>query len=289
MKAYEKYQAEKERLEREAQELKLQQEREKREREEREERERREREERERREREERERREREQRERREREERERREREKRERKERERREREQREREQKANLPPKMLMTPNLSNVINLGMNMPMNTTGPVNFSMHTSTTSPSLQRNYQTQSTSTSTITNPTTRSQSLGFFNTTKPQTQPQTQTQTQPSMFSGRTGLQQTLSTRLQYLKSAFPTANFNTTQPTRSNSYSPPQTSVNSSPNSQPLPPGWEQRTDSNGRVYFVDHNTKTTSWKDPRQKSSTAFNPSGVFQSTRRY
>ncbi|EDV25574.1 uncharacterized protein TRIADDRAFT_23972 [Trichoplax adhaerens] len=31
-----------------------------------------------------------------------------------------------------------------------------------------------------------------------------------------------------------------------------------------------LPPGWERRIDHNGRVYFVDHNTKTTQWEDPR-------------------
>uniref|UniRef100_A0A3Q3ALH7 E3 ubiquitin-protein ligase n=1 Tax=Kryptolebias marmoratus TaxID=37003 RepID=A0A3Q3ALH7_KRYMA len=32
----------------------------------------------------------------------------------------------------------------------------------------------------------------------------------------------------------------------------------------------PLPPGWERRVDSNDRVYFVNHNTKTTQWEDPR-------------------
>ncbi|KAF4085690.1 hypothetical protein AMELA_G00097590 [Ameiurus melas] len=30
-----------------------------------------------------------------------------------------------------------------------------------------------------------------------------------------------------------------------------------------------LPPGWEKRQD-NGRVYFVNHNTRTTQWEDPR-------------------
>lgn len=28
----------------------------------------------------------------------------------------------------------------------------------------------------------------------------------------------------------------------------------------------PLPSGWEMRLTSTGRVYFVDHNTKTTTW-----------------------
>uniref|UniRef100_A0A8C6URB2 E3 ubiquitin-protein ligase n=1 Tax=Neogobius melanostomus TaxID=47308 RepID=A0A8C6URB2_9GOBI len=32
----------------------------------------------------------------------------------------------------------------------------------------------------------------------------------------------------------------------------------------------PLPTGWEKRTDSNGRVYFVHHPTRTTQWEDPR-------------------
>ncbi|KAJ7175923.1 hypothetical protein C8R46DRAFT_1080052 [Mycena filopes] len=32
----------------------------------------------------------------------------------------------------------------------------------------------------------------------------------------------------------------------------------------------PLPSGWEMRLTSTGRVYFVDHNTKTTAWDDPR-------------------
>lgn len=32
----------------------------------------------------------------------------------------------------------------------------------------------------------------------------------------------------------------------------------------------PLPSGWEMRLTSTNRVYFVDHNTRTTSWDDPR-------------------
>ncbi|TGZ83198.1 HECT-domain-containing protein [Ascodesmis nigricans] len=33
-----------------------------------------------------------------------------------------------------------------------------------------------------------------------------------------------------------------------------------------------LPPGWEQRTTADGRTYFVDHNTRTTTWVDPRRQ-----------------
>lgn len=30
-----------------------------------------------------------------------------------------------------------------------------------------------------------------------------------------------------------------------------------------------LPRGWEERVDSRGRVYYVDHNTRTTTWTLP--------------------
>ncbi|KAJ1979372.1 hypothetical protein H4R34_002850 [Dimargaris verticillata] len=36
----------------------------------------------------------------------------------------------------------------------------------------------------------------------------------------------------------------------------------------------PLPTGWEMRLTSTGHVFFVDHNTKTTTWDDPRLPSS---------------
>ena len=35
-----------------------------------------------------------------------------------------------------------------------------------------------------------------------------------------------------------------------------------------------LPSGWEMRLTNTARVYFVDHNTKTTTWDDPRLPSS---------------
>jgi E3 ubiquitin-protein ligase NEDD4 len=40
----------------------------------------------------------------------------------------------------------------------------------------------------------------------------------------------------------------------------------------------PLPSGWEMRLTSTGRVYFVDHNTKTTTWDDPREPSNVDGN-----------
>ena len=33
-----------------------------------------------------------------------------------------------------------------------------------------------------------------------------------------------------------------------------------------------LPPGWEQATDVDGKEYFIDHNTRKTSWIDPRDR-----------------
>ncbi|XP_067852202.1 protein KIBRA [Heptranchias perlo] len=34
----------------------------------------------------------------------------------------------------------------------------------------------------------------------------------------------------------------------------------------------PLPPGWEEATDYDGKLYYIDHNTKQTSWVDPRDR-----------------
>lgn len=35
---------------------------------------------------------------------------------------------------------------------------------------------------------------------------------------------------------------------------------------------QPLPPGWEIRRDPRGRIYYVDHNTRTTTWQRPNSE-----------------
>jgi E3 ubiquitin-protein ligase NEDD4 len=50
----------------------------------------------------------------------------------------------------------------------------------------------------------------------------------------------------------------------------------PNTTIQQQPVSQlgPLPSGWEMRLTNTARVYFVDHNTKTTTWDDPRLPSS---------------
>ncbi|XP_025424059.1 E3 ubiquitin-protein ligase Su(dx) isoform X1 [Sipha flava] len=35
---------------------------------------------------------------------------------------------------------------------------------------------------------------------------------------------------------------------------------------------QPLPAGWELRRDNRGRIYYVDHNTRTTTWQRPNSE-----------------
>ncbi|XP_060527932.1 E3 ubiquitin-protein ligase HECW2 isoform X2 [Cylas formicarius] len=39
-------------------------------------------------------------------------------------------------------------------------------------------------------------------------------------------------------------------------------------------NEEPLPPSWEARMDSHGRVFYIDHSTRTTSWTRPGGSSS---------------
>ncbi|CAG8585539.1 14362_t:CDS:2, partial [Cetraspora pellucida] len=36
----------------------------------------------------------------------------------------------------------------------------------------------------------------------------------------------------------------------------------------------PLPPGWERRVDHLGRTYYVDHNTRTTTWTRPSMNAT---------------
>ncbi|XP_061409887.1 E3 ubiquitin-protein ligase NEDD4-like isoform X3 [Lethenteron reissneri] len=41
----------------------------------------------------------------------------------------------------------------------------------------------------------------------------------------------------------------------------------------------PLPPGWEERTHSDGRTFYIDHNTKNTQWEDPRLQNPAITGP----------
>ncbi|XP_051955658.1 E3 ubiquitin-protein ligase NEDD4-like isoform X9 [Xyrauchen texanus] len=41
----------------------------------------------------------------------------------------------------------------------------------------------------------------------------------------------------------------------------------------------PLPPGWEERVHADGRIFYIDHNTKKTQWEDPRLQSPAITGP----------
>ncbi|KAJ9456334.1 E3 ubiquitin-protein ligase pub2 [Diplonema papillatum] len=49
---------------------------------------------------------------------------------------------------------------------------------------------------------------------------------------------------------------------------------------------EPLPPGWEIRTTDDGRVYFIDHNTRNTTWNDPRRTPRKSTAESGMERRT---
>ncbi|XP_058622897.1 NEDD4-like E3 ubiquitin-protein ligase WWP2 isoform X2 [Onychostoma macrolepis] len=49
-----------------------------------------------------------------------------------------------------------------------------------------------------------------------------------------------------------------------------------------------LPPGWEKRQD-NGRVYYVNHNTRTTQWEDPRTQGSRQGGSPGAYDRSFRW
>lgn len=42
----------------------------------------------------------------------------------------------------------------------------------------------------------------------------------------------------------------------------------------------PLPPGWEEKTNAEGRKFYVDHNTRTTTWERPGVPVSPPVTPS---------
>nr|CAD7455532.1 unnamed protein product [Timema tahoe] len=44
----------------------------------------------------------------------------------------------------------------------------------------------------------------------------------------------------------------------------------------------PLPEGWEERIHSDGRIFFIDHNTRTTQWEDPRLSNPQIAGPNNV-------
>lgn len=52
-----------------------------------------------------------------------------------------------------------------------------------------------------------------------------------------------------------------------------------KTPADSSNDLGPLPPGWEERTHTDGRVFFINHNIKKTQWEDPRTQNVAITGP----------
>ncbi|XP_036049836.1 E3 ubiquitin-protein ligase NEDD4 isoform X5 [Onychomys torridus] len=52
-----------------------------------------------------------------------------------------------------------------------------------------------------------------------------------------------------------------------------------KTPVDPSNDLGPLPPGWEERTHTDGRVFYINHNTKKTQWEDPRMQDVATAGP----------
>jgi hypothetical protein len=48
----------------------------------------------------------------------------------------------------------------------------------------------------------------------------------------------------------------------------------------------PLPPGWEKRLTEDGVTYFVDHNTRTTTFQDPRPGAPKGYVNICIYQGT---
>ncbi|XP_019587858.2 E3 ubiquitin-protein ligase NEDD4 isoform X2 [Rhinolophus sinicus] len=52
-----------------------------------------------------------------------------------------------------------------------------------------------------------------------------------------------------------------------------------KTSLDSSNDLGPLPPGWEERTHTDGRIFYINHNIKRTQWEDPRLQNVAITGP----------
>ncbi|XP_012657244.1 E3 ubiquitin-protein ligase NEDD4 [Otolemur garnettii] len=52
-----------------------------------------------------------------------------------------------------------------------------------------------------------------------------------------------------------------------------------KTSLDSSTDLGPLPPGWEERTHTDGRIFYINHNIKRTQWEDPRLQNVAITGP----------
>jgi uncharacterized protein YbdZ (MbtH family) len=64
----------------------------------------------------------------------------------------------------------------------------------------------------------------------------------------------------------------------------SQASSSPTTPTTPTLTSNGLPEGWEQRVDQNGRIYYIDHNTRRTTWTRPTLASDSSTSPPGTSQ-----
>ncbi|XP_054006039.1 E3 ubiquitin-protein ligase NEDD4 isoform X3 [Hylaeus anthracinus] len=58
-----------------------------------------------------------------------------------------------------------------------------------------------------------------------------------------------------------------------------NNIAPSTTPRNNLDQLGPLPEGWEERLHTDGRTFFIDHNTRTTQWEDPRMSNPQIAGP----------
>lgn len=58
-----------------------------------------------------------------------------------------------------------------------------------------------------------------------------------------------------------------------------NNIAPSTTSRSDLDQLGPLPEGWEERVHTDGRIFFIDHNTRTTQWEDPRMSNPQIAGP----------
>ncbi|XP_064221776.1 E3 ubiquitin-protein ligase NEDD4 isoform X2 [Aotus nancymaae] len=52
-----------------------------------------------------------------------------------------------------------------------------------------------------------------------------------------------------------------------------------KTALDTSSDLGPLPPGWEERTHTDGRIFYINHNIKRTQWEDPRLQNVAITGP----------
>lgn len=117
--------------------------------------------------------------------------------------------------------------------------------------------------------------------------RPTTSPSTQHPSHPQQHTPETAFPQPSGLSTPALRPSASHANLST--PNRITPQMESQRPVSTSPvasgrmtddeNGIPLPPGWERRNDQQGRTYYVDHNTRSTTWHRPAIQGQTQVRP----------